>query len=424
MLLALVLSAPLAALGPGDGGTLRVLEATTGCPPVIELRNTWVLEGDVWCLDGRAVPRERLDELRRRVFESRGEPDDLLERVGVTPEALAERLADVAVAARVDPLGRRLVESSRPPACEIFDAVAVRARAEVLGRNRSSSVGCRLRLELPGDPPIVVESRGETPWMLPWSVGCGTEAWRCADPAVSLAVLPFLDPAGPLAELLDGRTYWASDFWSDPMFWEPLRWTLESILVQDAFRRLSGHALLGERWRVDAARFADLDGSGPSVAPLLTLLARRPEAVDSVRWLDPWPDARPVATWNELIEVVDAVASAVERERWLLEWKAAGPERRIVLDVVGRRTRSDAHVQRLVERSWVDAALGGRPDVQLRLLRAGDYAATVWLLLDAAGGLVTKARPGEGSHPLDRLELTPPRYARVALDGRLEVREP
>jgi hypothetical protein len=84
-------------------------------------------------------------------------------------------------------------------------------------------------------------------------------------------------------------------------------------------------------------------------------------------------------------------ARAVERFPALVRWKAAGPDRRISLDVVGTRGISETRPETFLLPPWRHAKLEDVPEFELYLSIGRRHAGSVVLSSAADGGLLVYA---------------------------------
>ncbi len=426
----LALFASLAPLAAGQE-PIRVTDATVGCFHSDERAYAWRPTAEGYALGERTLSRDQLARIRRTVLACREQPADLLARVGITPESLAQHRAEI-------------VETAMPRSGRLADGTPKSVPAELAHRLEWESVGShllallaqpptssasvRFEVVLPGEPPITVSSDSWSPFMLPWTVAAGDERWTVADVAIPRALLPLADPDGPCAELLDGEEYWARRVWSDDVAWyRYLSVPLDRAFSAEAYVRLAGFERFAERLRVDDALTGNVNMQPLSL--YVNASALRPSLVDRARWWSPIEEGEPSATWDDFLAAYDLATAAVARQTWLVDWKLAGPDRTIELQAVGARPRAETMLDTLVLPAWEHAELVDAPRIELLLRRGGEWCGTVWLAPAEPGALIETAHPAsEPAHWLDALDFsfhpraTPPTYARVDGSGRHELR--
>lgn len=435
MRLVLALTALALAVAPrGAAPAILIRDVSSSCYHHDERTYEWKLEDEHWVLGDRSLSRAQVEAIRELLLESTLDRSHLLEELGVTPQSLAEHRDEILSAAlkwswRTEQ--PRPVEI--PPKLEYlleFEYLSEPILREALGGNWGSTAGGSFEVVFPGVPVVRAYSNGLVAHMLPWTVEAGGREWKTASLAVSRALLLLADPEGPSASLLDGTTYWSEGFWNDRDFWE--RWVgapLDEALSGEEYARLPGYVQASQHFVVE-----DVMTGNVNMQPLsmfLEIRSRYPDLIGEVRWYNHLRDGAPTATWLHFLSTYAEALAAARKQPWLLDWKIAGPDRTIGLEIAGMQAISETDPELYIHPPWKHAGFGGEPEFELLLRREGRWCATVFLATNEPGALIATAHrlPGatEDDHWLDRLEVSyhprTPSYARVTAAGTCEVRD-
>ena len=416
---------------PTSVAEIRVTDATEGCYHSDVREYAWVQDGAVYRYGERTLTAQEVEAIRLRILACRETPDDLLSRVGITPEVVASHRDEIFHAALPESW-RKAGKGAKDIPAELdhlfgFEYLAPHILAELTGVNWESTTSMHFEVVLPGEPEVRVSSRGQVPWMLPWTITVGEETWSVADIELSRAVLLLADREGPSAALLDGSHYWAEGFWVDDRFWDRFVGArLDESLSAAAYAALPGYGRFIERYRVDDVMTGHVN-SQPE-AMFFEISARYPSRIDKVRWWNLIEGGRPRSDWEVLLPVLEAAERQVAQQQWLLDWKAAGRGKTIGIEVVGDRGYSETRMDLFVLPIWADAAFAGAPEYELLLRRERNWCGTVFLGANEPGALIRTANPGAGDHWFDSLSFSyhpraeQPQYGRVDANGAVEVR--
>lgn len=194
-----------------------------------------------------------------------------------------------------------------------------------------------------------------------------------------------------------------------------------------AATQLKGFAAFDADFIIERADFGAFNMLPDSLH--LALLARKPRALDSIWWWNFTKDGVPQFDWTQLLAAHARAEQLVGRNKWLAEWKAAGPSRRVELQLAGLESNTEMDFAFFVQPAWEHAGFTKPPVVEL-LLREKDSNPCANVFLDAGGGgivtMVFECTPNHwvtaksfSYHPKDN----PPTYLRVSADGRWEMRE-
>ena len=417
--------------------TIAVRDSWSGCYGSARLDYEWRRAGDAFEYGERRIDAADVEAIVSMILACREEPEDVLAQVGVTREVVAAARDHIFANA----VSRALADENGalppvPPDLEYlfgYDHLAPLLRRELVDGLASTNIRS-ITVTFPGDPPLVVKSISQTPWMLPWHVTHGDREWRVADPAISRALLPLADPTGPNARLLDGEEYWTKTLWTEPVwFWRrAIGAELDAALSEDIYVQLAGYAELVPRLRIESAYSGSVNLQPEALFIELESYARSP--IDAARWWNFLEDGVPTATWHDFLAMHERATRAVERETWLLDWKAAGPNRTLSLEVTGTGGLSESMPEIFVEPLWRDARFAGRAELELKLYRDDDWCGTVFLSSIVGGAVIATMRPAErpepdvGAHWLDALDFSfhprsrPAEYGRVDDEGEFELR--
>jgi len=411
---------------------LLVFVAALACAQEVSVHDAsggcygWSEHDSVWTLAAA-----HLGERRRISLAAPERVPDLLGSVGITPDVLAAHRDEILATAMPRNWKDGDVLPELPPHLERlfgWDHLHEAMEREVRSQNWGSTYGHVVDVVLPGEPEIRLRSQGLAPCMLPWRITAAGRTWSSDDVRVSRAVLPLLAPEGPSRRLLDGASYWSEGFWSDDRFWR--RWVggaLDQAFSENEYVRLEGYELANGLLRVDEVITGNINGQPLSM--FFELSARRPSAIDELRWFNPIVDGVTTHSWHDLLLTWRDAMRAVEREAWIGAWRRAGPERTVGLEVVGARGVSQTRPEQLVLPAWRDAGFTAEPDFELLFRRGRKWCATVYLARDQPGALIDTAKPEVGgAHWLDVLDVSfhprgkPPTYGRVDAVGGFELR--
>ncbi len=431
--LSIALVALLAGAATGQDA-IRVSDSTEGCFHSGVHSYEWKARGDHYALGERTITREAVEEIRRLLLSSRGEPDDLLASVGITPASIASHrdqiLRSAAPEMWKDPSGAPPVLTPELEHLLTFEYLSPHILRELKSENWGSTTSFEFGVVLPGRPLVTVSSDGLVPWMLPWTISHGEETWSVADIEVSKALLKLADPNGVCAKLMDGTSYWSEGFWTDRSLWDRLVGTkVNRALSMQECRSLPGFSRFSERFEIEDVSSGSI-GLQPH-ALFCEITARTPKLIDSARWWNLIKDDEFASDWEEFLRVYDAANAAVEREGWMRKWKLVGKNRTIGLNAVGARGYSENKLDFFVLPAWKDAGFAGDPQFELSLRRDGEWCGTVYLSSTERGALIGTAKPADGElgkHWFDSLDFSfhpnaeAPTYGRVDEAGEVEQR--
>lgn len=406
---------------------IRVHDASSGCGYSNVRDYEW--RGDLGGFRRGDVLRtqQEVDTLRVSVLASKDKSVDVLAQIGFTPAQLVARREEILAAAwppSLDDGEPRDVPGS-VEALLSYEKLAPLVLAELVGP-RHGTEQRELRVVLPGTPVITIESDSLSPWKLPWHVSVGAEQWDCADVSMTRSLARFVDADGPNGELVDGTRYWTDEFWHDRRFW---RWSalyreLDSALAARRYTPLDGYAQAMERFTIDRVSSGQMNLLPDAL--VFELTPRSASPLDHARWWNTLVDKRPVSTWNDFVTVFDCARECVAAHAWLAAWKAAGPNRTLSLDAMGKYGFPGGVRRSNVVPPWRDAGFQGEPEFQVLLCRGRDWCGTVWLSRQEPGTLVEMASGGTTEHWFDRLEVAfhpaAPTYGRIDANGKCEVR--
>jgi hypothetical protein len=408
--------------------SIRVQDDADGCFHHVSRHYEWKRTEGGFTRGTAAVSQAEIDSLRKQILASSGSRDDLLARIGITPASIAAH-RDVI-------LETSWPEAHRPKAAPLeipseleplltYESLAPHILAELTGRNWKSTTHLRLRIEIPGDPGITIQSEGLVPWKLPWRIEAGGKSWESCDLELSRSLKRLVDPQGPNVELLDGTRYWSEGFWKNEEFWSRfVGAALDSALSGQQYSRLEGYLEAMDWCRVDQAMSGHINMQPESL--FLEISTRYPSLLDTARWYNPLKDGQPTYSWRDFTATYDAALRQVGTQTWLEEWKNAGPDRTLELNSAGRAGFADTHRERFVVPPWNDAKFHGEPEFEVHLRRKGQWCGTVWLSGAERGALIETAHSEPGDHWFDKLEfsfhLNQPTYGRVDASGQFELR--
>lgn len=415
-------------LAAQSGAAIRVQDDSDGCFHHVSRHYEWTRGEGGFTRGMASVSQAEIDSLRKQILGSTGTPDDLLARIGITPASIASH-RDVI-------LETAWPESQRPKSGPLelpaeleplltYESLAPHILAELTGANWKSTTHVRLKIELPGDPPITIQSEGLVPWKLPWKIEAGGKSWESCDLEVSRSLRRLVDPEGPNAELLDGTRYWSEGFWKNEEFWRRfVGAALDSALSGQQYSRLDGYLEAMDWCRVDRAMSGHINMQPESL--FLEISTRYPSLLDAARWWNPLKEGKPTFNWKDFTAAYDAALRQVGTHTWLEDWKNAGPDRTLELQAVGRSGFAERMRDSFVVPPWKDSRFSGEPEYEILLRRKGQWCGTVWLSAAEPGALIETAHAGPGDHWFDKLEFSfhpkQPTYGRVDASGHFELR--
>lgn len=399
----------------------------------------WRAEGDELVSGVRRLPAADLAALRGLVLERRcyleSTPADpgpaCFDAVGIDAELFEARRSEWLQAALSEfwkgwgPTSTLLAEVG--PRIE-WTALRPEIVRWTCGGGIQSVHAARTEIELAGEPPIRLSAWSELPGRLPWIVQVGEQRWASADVEISRRLRPFAPLEGDCGKSLDGDAYWQGEFWTDRQFWRRQRTggLLDELLCKSVYERLEGWNVADGFMRVERVESGWIGITLPALE--FDLEWRAASAIERVSWSNPRSDVALRHSWIELLAAWQDAKHTVVREGWIDEWKRAGPQRTLTLELEGTGLKYDAPLEDLTLPAWRAAGFRGIPDWKLRFRRAREGAATIYLSRDQPGALVEWAQAGPGEHWLDAQAFSfhprakPPTYGRIDSAGRFELR--
>jgi hypothetical protein len=431
MVLAVSVGAPTwLAEAPQRRPSIKVHDKTSGCFHSDVRDYEWEQRDGGFWRRGSLLDTEWVEALRKQILGSSGTPADLLAQAGITPASLASHREEILRTAWPESQPPKDPDHPiLPPELEpllSYDTLAPHILDELLSKNWSSTTNYYLSVEIPGDPVLKIRSRGLVPWKLPWTIEAGGKTWESCDLALSRSLARLLDAEGPNKSLIDGTRYWAEEFWKEENFWERfVGRALDAALSGVEYARLEGYVEAMDRFRVVDAQSGSINMQPESL--FLGLESIAPSALDAAWWWNPLKDGQPTSTWRDFFFAYDAALDLVEKQAWLGEWKAAGPERTLEVHVVGRVGYAETMRDDFVVPPWKHAGFSGDPSFEILLRRKGNWCGTVWLSKEEPGALIETANGGGAGHWFDKLNFsfhpTEPTYGRVDGQGNFELRK-
>lgn len=334
-----------------------------------------VEHGGIFASEHQALIPSEVDDLLRVIRASEGVALDL-ERLGLTPEAVARHRNDLKKAA---------LPAHNPIAVQFPDDLAELLEPENIlriARNHieqrmisTTSFNFRVVFEFADGANIVVESTSELPGKLPWDVTIGDRRWRSWSVDLSHAMTSVVSSnAAWHHALLYQDRYWARDFWTQGSFvWRELQEAVEGHVAESIYGNMEGFRSASAAWRVERRGTIGWINSGPFGLHLMLskrtipILERDSDIIDGAWWWNPIVDGRTTATWDDFVAAHARATTTAAKMTWLREWKAAGPGREIELHVVG----GDAHGADPLEDSvmpiWRRFGLKRKPEFNVML---------------------------------------------------------
>jgi hypothetical protein len=412
-------------IAPGpDPDVVTVKEAYGACGvDPYEKTSTWTRVGDGYRLGDRWIAHDRIESLRALLLASNRETKDLLTTLDVTPDALEVHRKDLLEEFRAytDGGGGSIPVRTSSDLEEVLRFPTFSQHVhDLIFDQGSCTTTYELHVTLPGTPPVTVSSESRVGWMIPCEVEVDHRIWSSTDIGISKALLPFVDAGSPLRWVLDGRRYWSEGVWTN--------WPLVMGLYFDGpeparqaahIAELPGYDKIANWFRVDSC------WAGPGdVYSDLTVLARGP--VDRVRWLNPVAEKTPPLGWDDFLLNFDDAAVVVGKCGWIEEWRRAGRDHRVRLQLAAKKGFVDSKLQSALVPHWRAAGLPGEPTIEVCLERGDRLAGRVFLSHAQPVALIVFAAPGEGEHWFDGLDVSfhprAPTYVRVDASGRAEER--
>lgn len=397
---------------------IRIHDAIAGCFHRDDRKYEWKSDGTGYTAEWGKLSSAELDKIRATILEAPPDRPDLLDRIGFTRASLAANRQTILEAAWPDSMPRTkpLELPSGSTHLLDFDRIAPFVRSELLGQNWFSTSGHEVEIEIAGDPAIRIRSTGQVPYMLPWEIEAGGKRWDSNDVEISRAVLVLLDPKGPNRAHVDGAAYWRDAFWRSGDFWDRfVGREIDTDLSSAAYAALPGYSAAMDLFRIDKTQTGSINSQPESLFVQMT--ARHPSTIDGAWWWSPLSEGKPSVDWNEFLRLHAAASRAVEGQKWLLEWKASGPDRTIDMHAAGRVAYSETMIASFVLPPWKHAGLAGAPEFEILLRRKGEWCGTVWLSSADPAAMIETAKPGVRTHWFDALDFsfhpTQPEYGVV-----------
>lgn len=375
---------------------IRVHEVIGGCEvETVEWSYAWEPDGGHFAWNGIVMPQSAVDNLRRILLASTIEPADYLPTFGLSQQNIddhRDRILDA------------LDYSSHPPSscwrgAHLFELESVRQCIErdLRARIESDSDGGwmstnirRLKLTIPGSPPIVVESNCDSRWKIPWTITAGDCTWKSNDVAVSRALCPWLDSKSPNRWLADGN--WTEEIWEDVFLWWFDREKQSGVEFEPWFKKfgtLAGYAELQRALHIDVAA-----ASGESaffvVSPSVDSKER---LIDRMHWRNPLIHDQPSIDWLGCLRRFKLACQCVERLPWLKEWKASQRWGMIIVNLPDVAVDGDRAFDLSVRRAWSAAGFAGAPEFELRLQYGVGADLTFCVTHTEPVALITEANP-------------------------------
>ncbi len=402
LLAALVAQAqPVPDGAPGGAVVVRVVDRNSGCVSSQRRDCDWTAVAGGIASEFGALTTAELAAIRRRILDAPRERDDLLARIGFTPQTFAANRARILASAwprdipRPDPLEL----PAEHAALLDYAAVAPHVLHLLLGRSERSTLLHEVVIEIAGDPAIRVETSAEQPFLLPWKITVGGEVRISEDVEVSRALVPLLDPEGPNRGLLDGERYWTEEFWSERRFWVPeVGGEIEMALSTRPHTQLAGYREAIRRFRLGAREVGHWDG--PSTIEAL-LFARGTARIERVSWTASL-DGNPGSTWSSVLRHHAAAERAVACRPWLCDRSTSSPKPTLELRILGEPAPYE-WADPAASAAWKESRLTGAPDFELRAYSGNQVVATLWLTRDGEEALLSTRWPTAGESWRDAL---------------------
>lgn len=190
--------------------------------------------------------------------------------------------------------------------------------------------------------------------------------------------------------------------------------------------RLAGYAAVDAAFTVERADFGSFNLLPHAL--VLSLQARKDRPLDSAWWWNFTKDGKPQFDWNQFLSLHASAEELVAKNAWLAEWKAAGSERRVELELAGLQSNTAIDLDEFVLPAWRDAGFMKQPALQL-ILREGPIPCAEVFLDQGGGGIVPIVFDGCGSsHWLTAIPFSfhpksmAPTYLRIDADAHWERR--
>jgi hypothetical protein len=304
-----------------------------------------------------------------------------------------------------------------------FEAVVKAARERFLDPGDMDTDYTELSLTLPGDPPVTIRTASEAPWMQPWLVKVGEgEARVAVSIELAKAVALFVDARGPSAQHLDGARYWREEFWRDDGVWD--RCVGRHLVEHHAKALCAGLAGWEEarkRVRVTEARIGNINMQPLSLFVELECVGGG--LIDEIRWWNVYDGTDLGYDGDDLVQALDAAEQAANGLPFLKAWKAAGPERRVTIDIVGRTGHAETNLKDFVEPAWKDSGLDGNPEFELTLRSGPSKWSSIWFSAASKGALLLDADETFPDAKGIRFHPQTPEYGLITPDGKVARRK-
>jgi hypothetical protein len=403
---------------PAAPSTISFADAANEQPP---LKYSFRREGDVYVRGAQRIPVAVVTHLRQLAQDAPIELRDLPPEIPVTRQ-LVERAEGTIVEAAL--LGLDDVPHAIPDELRhlvSFEAVRRVALAKLVDDGEHDTFWSSLTVDLGGDPPITLRTASEAPWAQPWHVEIGTEKRTVYSLEISKAVALFADPRGYSARFLNGTDYWQSEFWRDDDLWDYHVGThLVAHRAREIAGELAGYDEASKRFRVTDATIAHFTAGH---ALRIVVEATERSLIDEARWYNVYDGGKPGYDWEDFLQRFDALARAAETIPFFRTWKAAGTDRTLECDIVGRTAHRESNPEYFIRGAWHHSELAGEPEFALYLHVNDAWVATLYFSPHATGCLVTDA--AEGVLPDGREVSFHPKvgdYAVITPDGKVAHR--
>lgn len=405
--------------------------------------------GYIW--KDRKISNAEIAKLRKSILKATRKPDNLLQRLGITPNKIAEKRDDILSACLKEYThwmhhdGGLPQLDSEQEALLTYDVISPRLLSALTDEGARSTTSVLFRVTLPGSPSLQIESTFERYFMLPFTVIYGADKWKIYDPDIPRLLQALADPEGPNYRFLDGFSYWSTELWHDsdprcPWFW--LGRELDGTFCKKTYQAMRGYEQASKAFRIKDADSGYINSQPLSIHLHLEII--EPELVDTIWWGVPFENGKIEHDWLGLLEVIKKAENCIGRHKWVRKWRESAENRSLELDIVGYRGYEEDDLSTWVLPPWNDAGFKGQPEYELYLRGMRDFSKDTGIFEGSAfrqkavvvtayftpaedRSLLVDLYPGDNPWPKSRtFSFHPwepyPDYAIVSLDGSLELK--
>ncbi|MCW5822839.1 MAG: WG repeat-containing protein [Cyanobacteria bacterium TGS_CYA1] len=367
--------------------------------------------GDDYKSTNRTISKSVIDEIRRTAIASESKILPDLKDFGITKESVEENKNKLVQAAytkygRTKPEKTITWESLAPELKYLFEYDTVSKNALDTVTGSMNSAYDFVRFYLPGEPPIILQSRHRQSGMLPWTVKLGEKTWNTYSRDLPVALSKIASPSSA-HYLADDKPDFrfqrmgnkATKFWPEGFFAQYGTWSNDLVesfeAIQDS-KKLPGFEVASKIMSVEDAIKYDYDGKYDF---LIQVRITKPDCViDRLRVKLEAPtkeEDQNLHNWNDILNWYNQIELSVQSLNWLKKWKAENPNRSILAMKTNSSDPSFEDREGL-NNLWKHSNLADKPKYYFRLLENGRHARDLFIGTTFDASIVSDLGPFGG----------------------------